>query len=72
MLQKSKDRFLKRKRLLGTDASEIKRPISEEKKTTWHGWARILFISSEIGYSISEDRLPPERLGYAGWGGKEV
>ena len=27
----------------------------------FHGWTRLLpIISSEIGYSISEDRLPPE------------
>jgi hypothetical protein len=31
---------LRKKTFFGTDASEIKRPISEEKKTTWHGWTR--------------------------------
>jgi len=56
------------------NTEEIKRPISEEKKTFWHGfhgWTRILFISSEIEYPISEDRRPRERLGYAGWGSQK-
>ena len=39
--------------------------VKGEKRKTFfwhgfHGWTRLLpFISSEIGYSISEDRLPP-------------
>jgi hypothetical protein len=55
--------------LLESEINEVQNGSFQviKQKTFWHGcrgWTRLLFISSEIGYSISEDRLSAGGRGF--------